>query len=72
MSQWLRTLVVLLVGLSLGVGCHELLSDFFEFSDVNSDVKLTKGCADDLLTIKHGIASNEVWALKGERVLGFD
>lgn len=43
------------------VQCHSLLIDFLNFQDQNL---LTKSCENDLRTLKKGIESDEVWALK--------
>lgn len=64
MNKICKTLLVALC-LSLRVQCHELLSDFLEFQDQNTQIELSKICADHLSVIKQGIENKKVWALKG-------
>jgi Nose resistant-to-fluoxetine protein, N-terminal domain len=46
------------------VQCHELLIDFLKIEDKSLQVRLTKTCENDLKTLRKGIESDEVWALK--------
>lgn len=66
MNKIFKTLLTaLFTCLSLRVQCHELLSDFLEFQDQNTQIALSKICADHLSVIKQGIENKKVWALKG-------
>lgn len=64
-------LLALFTCLSLSVQCRELLSDFLEFQNQNTQTELSKICADHLSVIKQGIENKKVWALKGNSWLKF-
>lgn len=46
------------------VQCRELLLDFVNFQKTHPEKNLTEKCAEDLRTLKTGIAKHETWALK--------
>lgn len=58
-------LLTLFTCLFISVQCRELLSDFLEFQNQNTQIELSKICADHLSVIKQGIENKKVWALKG-------
>lgn len=65
-------LLTLFTCLSLRVQCRELLSDFLEFQNHNTQIELSKICSDHLSVIKQGIENKKVWALKGNSWLTVD
>jgi hypothetical protein len=57
-------LLAVFISLSFNVQCHEMLIDFLKFEDQNLRVPLTKPCENDLSTLRKGIESDEIWAIK--------
>lgn len=57
-------LLTIFIILLFNVQCHELLFDFLNFEDQNSQIQLTKSCENDLRTLREGIQNDEVWAMK--------
>lgn len=54
-------LLAVFISLLFKIQCHELLIDFLKYNDHH---RLTESCKSDLKTLREGIESDEVWAMK--------
>lgn len=66
MSKKWKALLFIFICLYDNIQCHELLMDFLDFQDQNSQTQLTQTCANNLKLVQDGIKENKVWALKGK------